>query len=162
MAFDIGKIRDDEIDRVSAMDREAFARGADAAGVDIYEETQRTWSLVWVARDAGVPVGYLVAWHVADELHLLMIATAHEARRRGVARALMEKLIAFSASSNVMHIFLEVRLSNEAAIALYRAFGFFRLSLRKKYYPDGEDALELALALDPLTREILPREDEPI
>jgi len=160
--LEIGKIRDDEIELVIAMDRDAFARGSDSAGVDIREETERSWSLVWVARDAGAPVGYLVAWHVADELHLLMIGTAHAARRRGVARALMSRLVEFSAAGNVMHIFLEVRPSNIAAIALYRAFGFYRMSVRKKYYADGEDGLEMALALDPLTREVLPRDDEPI
>ncbi len=38
-------------------------------------------------------------------------------------------------------LFLEVRVGNAAAIALYRAFAFEQVTIRKRYYPDGEDAL---------------------
>jgi [ribosomal protein S18]-alanine N-acetyltransferase len=162
MALEIGPIREDEIDQVTEIDRDSFSRGTDAAAVDIREEAARPWSLVWVARENGAPIAYLVAWHVADELHLLMIATHPEARRRGVGRALVEQLIEAAYDKKIMHIFLEVRRSNAAAIALYRAFGFYLLSTRKGYYADGEDALEMALALDPPARNILPGVDEPI
>ena len=162
MELEISPIRDDEIDCVVDIDRDSFSRGTDAAAVDIREETARAWSLVWVAREAGVPIAYLVAWHVADELHLLMIATHPGARRRGVGRALVDKLVDFCFDKNVMHIFLEVRRSNVAAIALYRAFGFHLMSMRKAYYADGEDALEMALHLDPLARTILPGADEDV
>jgi ribosomal-protein-alanine N-acetyltransferase len=163
MALEISTIREDEIDRIIDIDRDSFSRGTDSTAIDIREESKRPWSLVWVARDSGEPVAYLIAWHVADELHLLMIATHPGSRRRGVGRELVSRLIDFAFDKNVMHIFLEVRRSNAAAIALYRAFGFYLLSIRKGYYADGEDALEMALALDPPARKILPGvDDEPI
>ena len=59
----------------------------------IDEELARPWTRVWLARrptQQGAPIGFLVAWHVADELHVLSIATALEMRRRGIATALME------------------------------------------------------------------------
>jgi ribosomal-protein-alanine N-acetyltransferase len=163
MALEISTIREDEIDRVIEMDRDAFSRGADSSAIDIREESKRPWSVVWVARENAEPVAYLIAWHVADELHLLMIATHPQARRKGVARALVSHLVEHAFDKSVMHIFLEVRRSNAAAIALYRAFGFYLLSIRRNYYADGEDALEMALALDPPARKILPGvDDEPI
>lgn len=163
MALEISTIREDEIDRVIDIDRDSFSRGTDSSSIDIREESKRVWSIVWVAREDDQPIAYLIAWHVADELHLLMIATHPEARRKGVGRALVSKLVEHAFDKNVMHIFLEVRRSNIAAIALYRAFGFYLLSIRKGYYADGEDALEMALALDPPARKILPgTDDEPI
>ena len=47
------------------------------------------------------------------------------------------------------HVLLEVRRSNAAAIALYRALGFFAMGVRARYYPDDEDAVEMVLALRP-------------
>ena len=159
--LEIGAIRDDEIEAVLAIDLEAFSKNGSPPPLDIREEVARAWSRVWVARDAGTPIAYLVAWHVADELHLLAIATRTDVRRKGAARALVRRLVDHGFDKDVLHIFLEVRASNEAAIALYRSFGFYRLNVRKAYYADGEDAIEMALALDPPVRNVIPREDEP-
>jgi RimJ/RimL family protein N-acetyltransferase len=74
-----------------------------------------------VARDRAV-VGYLNYWLVADEVHLLAIATHPDARRRGVAAALMAHLVEAARDARV--ITLEVRASNRPAIALYERFGF--------------------------------------
>ena len=155
-------MRQEEIDAVIAIDREAFARGGTSTAVDVREEAQRPWSRIFVAREKNVPVAYLVAWHVADELHLLAIATAEERRRMGIGRALVRRLVDFAFERDVHQIFLEVRRSNEPAIALYRSFGFYLLGVRTKYYSDGEDALEMALALEPSGKRVLPRDDEKI
>jgi len=60
----------------------------------------------------------------------------------------------------VKHVLLEVRRSNVAAIALYRAFGFFAMGVRARYYPDDEDAVEMVLLLDPATGATVAHEDE--
>jgi ribosomal-protein-alanine N-acetyltransferase len=58
-------------------------------------------------------------------------------------------------------ILLEVRRSNRAAIALYRAHGFTAIGIRRGYYSDtSEDAVEMMLALDPETGRVLPGRDE--
>lgn len=160
--LEISAMRQDEIDAVIAIDREAFARGGTSTAIDVREEAQRPWSRIFVARENGFPVAYLVAWHVADELHLLAIATSAERRRTGIGRALVQRLVDFAFERDVGQIFLEVRRSNEPAIALYRSFGFYVLSVRTKYYSDGEDALEMALALEPSQKRILRRDDEMI
>src|SRR4051794_2098811 len=72
---------------VEAIARESF----DEQGFSAKEETERPWSRIWIARDANdVIVGILVAWHVADEIHVLNVATRATLRRRGVATALLE------------------------------------------------------------------------
>ena len=46
-------------------------------------EIQRPWARLWVARDERVVVAFVIAWHVADELHVLNVATREDRRRRG-------------------------------------------------------------------------------
>ncbi|HEX3769903.1 MAG TPA: ribosomal protein S18-alanine N-acetyltransferase [Polyangiaceae bacterium] len=123
-------------------------------------ELHRPWARLWVAREGGEAVAFLIVWHVADELHVLNVATRADRRRRGVARELMGHLVDFGRRERVKHVLLEVRRSNLAAIALYRALGFFAMGVRARYYPDDEDAVEMVLAFDTETGEVVPRADE--
>lgn len=127
------------------------------------EELARPWARIWVARgDAphgARAVAFLLAWHVADELHILDVATHPELRRRGYARALMQQSLAYAREHAVRLVLLEVRRSNAPAIRLYRDCSFFAMGLRKSYYADGEDAVEMALMLDE-RGEIQRRKDE--
>lgn len=143
---------------VEAIARECFTDGFSAA-----EELGRPWARLWAARFAEreEPVGFLVAWHVADELHVLNVATLPAMRRRGVARALMDEALAYATAHHVRILILEVRRSNRPAIKLYRGLGFTALGVRPGYYSDnGEDAIEMMLGLDPDTGRVLPGKDE--
>ncbi|STC69694.1 ribosomal protein S18-alanine N-acetyltransferase [Corynebacterium pilosum] len=72
------------------------------------------------------------------EVHTIGVAPEHQ--REGVGRVLMEQLT-HAADMYDGEIFLEVRTDNAAAIALYEAFDFYQISLRKNYYkPSGADA----------------------
>jgi [ribosomal protein S18]-alanine N-acetyltransferase len=125
------------------------------------DELARTWARLWVAReDDGAVVAFLVSWHVADELHVLNVATREDRRRRGIGRALMNVVVAYARSHDIKHVLLEVRRSNGAAIALYRCVGFFAMGVRARYYPDDEDAVEMVLMLDPVTGAIVAHADE--
>ncbi len=127
----------------------------------IRAEIQRPWARLWVAREEdGVAVGFVIAWHVVDELHVLNVATHVGHRRRGIARLLMDHLIAHARAVHAKHLLLEVRRSNVPAIALYRALGFFAIGVRTRYYPDDEDAIEMVLDFDSATGEIVPHADE--
>lgn|GEM_PF-553816 len=80
---------------------------------------------------------------------LLYIYVRPEMRRAGLGRVMMEHLFDWLArnpgdqpgGAPKEELFLEVRLSNQPAIALYESFGMTRVSVRKGYYSDGEDAL---------------------
>jgi [ribosomal protein S18]-alanine N-acetyltransferase len=125
------------------------------------DELARSWSHVWVARETGVEgiVGFLVAWHVTDELHVLNVTTRADQRRRGIARALMDTAVSYGRERRLKHVLLEVRRSNHGAIALYRGVGFFAIGVRARYYPDDEDAVEMLLLFDRVTGEIVPGKD---
>ncbi|MEO7328785.1 MAG: GNAT family N-acetyltransferase [Minicystis sp.] len=135
------------------------------SGVAIQEELARPWSRIWVARgglfDPGAPIAFLLAWHVADELHVLDVGTLPALRRLGVARAIMHEALCYARAEKIRVLLLEVRRSNVAAIRLYRGLGFTALGVRRGYYSDnGEDAVEMILGLDPETGRALPALDE--
>jgi ribosomal-protein-alanine N-acetyltransferase len=135
---------------------------ATSAAVDVEAELARPWALFWVARAfvGSPPVAFLLAWAVADELHLIHIATHPNSRRLGAGRALMAALVDHARDQRSRLVLLEVRRSNRAAIRLYRAFGFKAIGVRRGYYSDGEDAIEMMLTLDPETGRITPGRDE--
>lgn len=107
------------------------------------EEFERPFAHCRVVREVphGHVLGYAIWWSIAGEQQLLTIATKESARRRGVARALLNRMIEEGNTESVSACFLEVRVSNEPAIALYRSLGFESDGTRARYYEDGEDAL---------------------
>ncbi|MFT8718340.1 ribosomal protein S18-alanine N-acetyltransferase [Acetobacter sp.] len=88
----------------------------------------------------GTPVGFVLARSVADEAEILTLAVSPSCQRRGVARALMEKLMTLLAERETERLFLEVSVNNCPARALYTACGFTCAGTRKRYYEDGSDA----------------------
>jgi ribosomal-protein-alanine N-acetyltransferase len=95
----------------------------------------------WVALVDDAVVGHIITQSVDDEAELLAVGVAPEARRRGVARALLSAAHAAWVAAGVRSATLEVRVGNGPAIALYRAFGWFAAGVRRGYYADGEDAI---------------------
>jgi ribosomal-protein-alanine N-acetyltransferase len=95
-----------------------------------------------IAEREGRLAGYLVAWIAGGVGHLGNLAVTPGQRRRGVARRLLDDLLARAVEARVHSLSLEVRVSNFAAQGLYRAHGFRLAGLRRGYYRDtAEDAL---------------------
>lgn len=106
------------------------------------EVTENNLALYLVAETDGVIAGYAGVWAILDEGHITNVAVHPDYRRRGIASALMEILIRSCEEEGITCQTLEVRPSNQAALALYAAFGFREEGRRKGYYEDnGEDAL---------------------
>jgi ribosomal-protein-alanine N-acetyltransferase len=152
--------RVEDAEAIAGIDEACFGQGT----VNLTAELERPWSRVWVARPGGErarPAALLLAWSVADELHILSIATLPEHRRTGLARALLAAALDFATRQRAQRVQLEVRRSNRAAIRLYRAFGFSATGIREQYYADNlEDAIEMALFLDPFTGQVVPGRDD--
>jgi ribosomal-protein-alanine N-acetyltransferase len=84
--------------------------------------------------------GYLVCSRYDRIWHVMNVAVDPPLRRRGVAKALLERLLERAGPDEPYT--LEVRTSNAAAIALYEQFGFKPAGTRPRYYQDtGEDAM---------------------
>ncbi len=95
--------------------------------------------------DEGNVLGYVGLQTVLDEGYITNIAVAPAYRRRGVADALLEALCR-SEQEKLAFLTLEVRASNEAAIALYRKHGFVPVGRRRDYYDHPkEDAILMTL-----------------
>ena len=118
--------------------------------VSLDDELTRPFARIWVGIDElDGPIGLLVAWHVADELQILDVATSPAHRRRGVGTTVIRAAINDAARDGVQIALLEVRRSNASAIGLYRKLGFDVTGERARYYGDnGEDALEMALKIN--------------
>ena len=89
-------------------------------------------------------IGYFVASSVVGEVTLMNIAIDPEKQGEGLGLKLLQFLIDFSRQNQEQEIWLEVRASNLAALALYNKLGFAEVDRRKDYYPcvkGREDAI---------------------
>lgn len=88
----------------------------------------------------GTVAGYIGCHTVLDEGYIANVAVSPEYRRRGIGRQLVQTLLKIS--GDLAFVTLEVRVSNQAAIALYTDCGFQSVGVRKKFYSHPtEDAL---------------------
>jgi len=105
-----------------------------------------------VLEQDGCIVGYFLLSIAAGEAHILNICIAPELQGHGHGRALLHVLLQIARARRVQRVFLEVRPSNPAAIALYHDEGFNEIGRRPRYYPTRngrEDGLVMALELLP-------------
>ena len=98
-------------------------------------------------------LGFALVQYAPETAELLLIAVAKEYQRRGYGTHLCRALIARLQAEHVAQLFLEVRISNHAALKLYQKLGFQGLAVRKNYYPTAmhgvyEDASVLCLDLN--------------
>ncbi len=100
-----------------------------------------------VAFQDGDLVGYGLIAIVFEDADVANIAVSPLHRKKGLGKQLLEGLLTTAKARGVKRVFLEVRVSNAPAILLYKGFGFQTVNVRKKYYPDGEDAYLMALEL---------------
>lgn len=105
-------------------------------------ELSNKYARYMVAVKDGVVVGFAGMWIIIDEAHITNIAVHPEYRGFGIGAILLDSLLSICRLENVTAITLEVRVSNQRAINLYKKFGFVEEGIRKSYYEDNkEDAL---------------------
>lgn len=122
----------------------------DAVFEDCLKDSYINW--VFYATEPTNVIGFLIALVQDEECHLMNIGIHKNYWRLGYGDQLMMNLIkTLKKNTVVKRIFLEVRSSNAAAIALYKKNGFLNVGLRKGYYlyrQRKEDALVFCLELD--------------
>ena len=96
----------------------------------------------------GEMLGYVVLMQVLDEMHLLDISIAAAQQRRGLGRQLLAEAQQLARAMHMQRMLLEVRPSNVAALALYRAQGFNEIGRRRAYYAAGNNEREDAIVMD--------------
>ncbi len=105
------------------------------------EELNGKFSVYRVAIEDGKAVGYMGMWVLADEGHITNVAVGKNYRGKGIGSALVEDFIRTGKEKDLAFLTLEVRVSNNDAIALYEKHGFKEVGRRKKYYENTEDAI---------------------
>ncbi len=88
-------------------------------------------------------IGYFFAQYAADEAHILNVGIIKDYRRMGIATFLLERFIKRAKAYGAETCYLEVRSGNRSAQQMYFNQGFMPVSVRKQYYPNGEDAIIL-------------------
>ena len=105
--------------------------------------------LVATRRSPETVAGYVIARVVADEADVLNLAVSPAERGRGLGGELLDAGLAAVIDRGAREVFLEVRESNAAALALYGSREFMTVSRRSKYYRNPvEDALLLRRAIE--------------
>jgi ribosomal-protein-alanine N-acetyltransferase len=136
------------VELLAALHAAAFARAdrwsADAIGM----LASLPGHFALLATRRGEPLGFAMGRVAAQEAEVLTIAVHPSARREGAGAWLMRALMAEAAARGARDLFLEVSEHNAPARALYGRLGAAEVGRRRRYYPDGADALVLRLALD--------------
>ncbi len=134
----IGRLAYSDLPAVIAVERRSFPTPWSLAMFVL--ELSKPNGICLSAKDGDRLIGYLVCSRYDQVWHLMNVAVAPEARRRGIASSLIRALFAEAGSG--LPFTLEVRVSNLQAIAMYEGFGFRSAGMRRRYYHDnGEDAL---------------------
>lgn len=145
-AVTIRSAEKEDLSRVLEVENASFPLPWSPSSFRSLLELDRVFFLV--AELDGQVVGHGVLWWVGEEGELANIAVDPEVRRAGVARRLLEELVDRARRAGVEHVFLEVRVSNDAATKLYRSLGFREVGQRRNYYQrPQEDARILRLDL---------------
>ena len=130
------------VPQVAALEKICFADPW--SEMSIASELQSLWSYWLVALEEDRVVGYVGSQSSIDEADIMNVAVHPDFRRRGVAEALIIRLVSDLKERGIHALLLEVRVSNTPAITLYEKLGFSQVGRRKNYYHNPkEDALIL-------------------
>ena len=108
-----------------------------------------------ILNNTGEIIGYALIMMVLDEAHLLNLSIVKSHQKQGLGRCLLDHMLRTAKNYRAASVFLEVRISNISAIALYEKLGFCEMAVRGAYYPadpkiyktSREDALLMGLVL---------------
>jgi len=135
----------DDLEQVVAIDQISFSLPWPARSF-YFELTDNPAARCWVAESDGRIAAMLVAWFIVDEIHIATIATHPDFRKQGIGEKLLALTLQSAKEEGAITSFLEVREGNDAALEMYRKFGFMEDGRREGYYRDNnEDAILMSL-----------------
>lgn len=142
MLFSIRRMCEEDLEEILAIERASYRSPWSRRAFESEVRAQHAFAFVLGQSNPPFVLGYICSWMAVDECHILNLAIHPSFRRMGLASQLIDHLFETCRERGILHCFLEVRMSNESAISLYRKYGFKVCGVRRRYYPDtGEDAL---------------------
>lgn len=131
--------------QVHAIEADLFP--ADAWSMEqFWQELAQPTRTYLVAVEGAEVVGYAGMFVMPPDADVQTVAVRADHQGRGIARQLLVALLSDVEGRGATHTLLEVRADNAGALGLYASLGFVRISERRRYYPDGGDALILRRA----------------
>ena len=112
-------------------------------------EMQKQDSYGLILEEDGKALGYACGNALFEDGEVEKVAVLAENRGKGYGKALVLGLFEIAKRRGAERRFLEVRASNAPALGLYQSVGFEKTRLRKRYYENGEDALEMKKEFHP-------------
>ena len=146
-ALEIRPLQDEDLQQVIEIERQSYPHPWTQI---IFGDCLQAGYSCWVCGRRGIIEAYGILSVAVGESHLLNICVRPESRQQGIGRKMLRHLVSVARRHEAEVIFLEVRISNTTARALYEDEGFNELGSRRDYYPTGdsrEDALILARVL---------------
>ena len=136
----VRKLQDEDIPELSRIEAESFSMPWSA---DAFRELlARPYCTYLVALADGQVVGCCGYSDICHEANIDNVVVAPKYRNRGIAQAMLQKLMEQAQASGIVAYTLEVRVSNQAAIHLYEKFGFRSEGVRPRFYEKPiEDAV---------------------
>ena len=133
----IRKISENDIEAVAALESGIFPDPWSAKSIK--ETHENNSACILGAYKEEVLIGYVIFYYVLDEGEIARIAVSPSYRRQGVADQIFMGLIDFCRRKDIERILLDVRISNEPAIAFYRKSGFADDGIRKNFYDNPKE-----------------------
>lgn len=147
MKTNIRKAKISDLEAIKEIEDESFINPFTKEDL-LYEISQNPVSNFLVLEKDGLVVGFIDYWVTFDSATIDQIAVKKSERNQGFAKILLEKSINdLKELGEVSFFTLEVRASNEPAINLYKSFDFQKVTIKEKYYDDGEDAIYMIKGL---------------
>lgn len=128
----IRKMQEADLDEIAEVAAQSFQSPWSRQG--FAEALPMENACFFIAEEECAILGYCGLYMAADECEIINVAVCPKARKRGIADLLLRALIEEGHRNGVRRFFLEVRVSNEAAICLYEKHGFSRQGIRKNFY----------------------------
>lgn len=135
--IEIIRMTEAEVPQVAAIEAEVFTCPWSEKGFldTLYQDNVR----FYLAVEGNTVLGYCGIYMAADEGEITNVAVKPEFRRCHIADEMLQALLSDSEAEGIRHIYLEVRVSNAAAIGLYEKHGFTRKGIRKNFYEKPQE-----------------------
>lgn len=136
----IRNLKTEDIEDICRIEQELFLDDAWDADTFNNEISSNPFAYLFVYEINDQIAGYVDLWISYENAEIADIAVTSSYQHQHIGSALMDYCVQKCLESNCMNLSLEVRISNQNAIALYEKKGFTKVTKRRHYYSDGEDA----------------------
>ena len=139
----VEKMQDKDIPEVVCIEASVFSMPWSEQG---FQDALRQDTIFVVARREYHVVGYCGMYCSFGEGEITNVAVSPDVQNQGIGKKIISGLLEIASEKNINRIVLEVRVSNDYAIKLYKDFGFQKVGIRKGFYErPREDAAIMVL-----------------